>query len=204
MPEYVEVWRPSGRELVGLADEQQVNIGRDESNDIVLADDMTVSRLHAVLSKYGAGWCVRDLGSRNGTLVNGERVLGERVLRSGDEIRFGSSRLLYRGDRTARDRTTDTLAGEPAPEPTRRERDILLALCRPLFSGDAFPRPASVRQMATELFVTEAAVKQHLIHLYDKFAIHGDEGDRRIRLANEAVRRGAISAADLREGPKKR
>ena len=52
--------------------------------------------------------------------------------------------------------------------------------------------------MASELFVTEAAVKQHLLNLYDKFAIP-TEGDRRVRLANEALRRGAVTIAQLRD-----
>ena len=74
-----------------------------------------------------------------------------------------------------------------------------MVLCRPLVSDDPFPEPASVRQMASELFVTEAAVKQHLQNLYDKFAIP-TEGDRRVRLANEALRRGAVTIAQLRDG----
>jgi DNA-binding NarL/FixJ family response regulator len=53
--------------------------------------------------------------------------------------------------------------------------------------------------MAQELFVTEAAIKQHLQNLYDKFAIP-TEGERRVRLANEAIRRGAVTIAMLRDG----
>jgi DNA-binding NarL/FixJ family response regulator len=52
--------------------------------------------------------------------------------------------------------------------------------------------------MALELFVTEAAIKQHLQNLYDKFAIPA-EGERRVRLANEAIRRGAVTLALLRD-----
>jgi DNA-binding CsgD family transcriptional regulator len=44
--------------------------------------------------------------------------------------------------------------------------------------------------------VTEAAVKQHLSRLYDKFGIFDQEG-RRARLANEAIRRGAVSTAEI-------
>lgn len=60
------------------------------------------------------------------------------------------------------------------------------------------PEPASVRRMALELFVPEAAVKQHLQSLYDKFAIPS-EGDRRVRLADEAIRRGAVTLTMLRD-----
>ena len=44
--------------------------------------------------------------------------------------------------------------------------------------------------------VTEAAVKQHLSRLYDKFGIFDQEG-RRARLANEAVRRGAVNTSEI-------
>jgi hypothetical protein len=44
-----------------------------------------------------------------------------------------------------------------------------------------------------------AAIKQHLQNLYDKFAIP-TEGERRVRLANEAIRRGAVTIAMLRDG----
>jgi ATP/maltotriose-dependent transcriptional regulator MalT len=88
------------------------------------------------------------------------------------------------------------------PRLTRREVDVLMVLCRPLVSDDPFPEPVSVRRMAGELYVTEAAVKQHLQNLYDKFSIP-TEGDRRVRLANEALRRGAVTIAQLRDNPTK-
>jgi DNA-binding NarL/FixJ family response regulator len=50
--------------------------------------------------------------------------------------------------------------------------------------------------MAAELVVTEAAIKQHLINLYEKFGLE-PSGRRRVQLANEALRRGAVSTADL-------
>jgi len=92
-----------------------------------------------------------------------------------------------------------TAATEPPPELTRREREVLVALCRTVLSGDVFTEPASIREIAASLFVTENAVKQHLLRLYDKFAIHGEGERRRVRLANEAVRRGAVTIASLRE-----
>lgn len=196
MPAYVEVWKPSGPELV-LLTAPRVTIGKDASNGVVFSHDKTVSRLHAVLESYGSRWAVRDLGSRNGTYVNGVQILAERVLDPGDELRVGNSRLIYRGEEPTGDALSMTAAAQPAPNLTPRERDVLTALCRPLFSGEPFPQPATIRQMAIELVVSEAAVKQHVLHLYDKFAI-GAEGERRGRLANEALRRGAINPATLR------
>ena len=197
MASYLEVWRPDGHELVPL-DGDRFTIGSHASNDVVLSADRTVSRLHAVLEAFPAGWSVRDMGSRNGTFVNGQKLSGERVLAPGDEVRIGRARLVLRGG--GHPEHTATEAAQPPPALTRRERDVLVALCRPVLSGDVFTEPASIRAVAAELAVSDAAVKQHLLNLYDKFAIYGVE-NRRLELANQAVRRGAVSIADLRRTP---
>jgi DNA-binding NarL/FixJ family response regulator len=83
------------------------------------------------------------------------------------------------------------------PEITRRERDVLVALCSPAASSELFVEPASVREIAAALAVTEAAVKQHLLNLYGKFEIAEGVERRRVALAREAVRRGAIAVPRL-------
>jgi DNA-binding CsgD family transcriptional regulator len=196
MGAYLEVWTPGGRELVTL-EAGRLTLGTDPANDLPLPADPTLSRLHAVLERYEAGWCVRDLDSRNGTFVNGERVWRERPLRPGDELRVGATRLVYRSEEPAGGNRTQ--ASEPSPEVTRREREVLVVLCRTVLGGAAFTEPASIREIADALVVTEAAVKQHLAHLHDKFGIHGGGERRRVRLANEALRRGAVTMAGLRE-----
>ena len=194
---YLEVWKREGPELVPL-DADRITIGSHVSNDVVLSADRTVSRLHAVLEAFPAGWSLRDMGSRNGTFVNGRKLSGERLLAPGDEVRIGRTRLVLRGSGHGEHTTTE--AAQPAPVLTRRERDVLVALCRPVLSGDVFTEPASIRAVAAELVVSEAAVKQHLLNLYDKFAIYGVD-NRRLELANQAIRRGAVSIADLRRPP---
>ena len=195
MPEYLEIWDSAGRRLVVL-DSDQVSVGKAESNDVAVTSDPTLSRLHAALERFPSGWSARDLSSRNGTFVNGNRIMGSCPLRNGDEIRVGQTRLVFHTDDRAYDRQ-ETQAAEPAPELTRRERDVLLSLCRPVLAGDVFTEPASIRQIARELVVSDAAVKQHMLHLFDKFGVW--EGERRrARLANDAIRRGAVSLADLR------
>jgi pSer/pThr/pTyr-binding forkhead associated (FHA) protein len=170
-------------------------IGKAVENDVSLADDATASHLHAVLERFAAGWCVTDLGSSNGTWVNGERIWSSRRLRNGDEIRVGQTRLIFRDPLTTADAVTEAEIAPPALTP--RERDVLLALCRPLLARDLFTEPASTQAIADELVITQAAVKQHLANLYDKFGVgHGDV-HRRARLANEALRRGAVSLTEL-------
>jgi phosphoserine phosphatase RsbU/P len=69
-------------------------IGRAEESDVFLLDTM-LSRRHAELEQRDDGFYLVDLGSTNGTFVNGERVVGERRLRNGDMIALGDTRLLF-------------------------------------------------------------------------------------------------------------
>ena len=172
-------------------------VGKAAENDIPVTEDPTASHLHAVLERFAAGWCVTDLGSSNGTWVNGERIWASRRLRHGDEIRVGQTRLVFRDPLASAGAATEAEQGPPAL--TTRERDVLVALCRPLLTRDMFTEPASTRTIADDLVITQAAVKQHLANLYEKFGIAPGDDHRRARLANEALRRGAVSLTELRE-----
>lgn len=195
-PAYLEVWAQRGVRVVALDDAADGwGVGRDPSNGVVIADDGDVSRSHAMLLPVPTGWALRDLSSRNGTFVNGVRILLDRPLLDGDELLVGRTRLVFRrpehGESVA---ATNVVGG--APELTKRERDVLIALIAPTRSGDLVSEPASTREIASALFVSEAAVKQHLAHLFDKFEIF-EPDRRRARLANEALKRGAIKLRDL-------
>jgi DNA-binding CsgD family transcriptional regulator len=198
MPTFLEIWRSDATELLPL-EKGQFSIGRAESNDVPIPHDDRASRQHALIESLPAGWSVRDLGSTNGTFVNGERIVRDRALRPGDEIRVGDTRLVFRAEKG--DEEKKTIGYGKAPELTARERDVLQVLCRRPPGDNVFHEPASTRQIAAELSVSEAAVKAHLLKLYDKFEIYGDGERRRGLLANEAVRRGAISLAGLFDKP---
>ena len=165
-------------------------VGRGRGVDISL-DDPSVSRLHAELVRRGEHVYVSDLGlSTNGTRVNG-RPVGRRLLNDGDVLSFGACRTRVTG--LPADLADDTveLRRMSAPDLTRRECEVLTALCRPALQQDAFVAPATARDIADELVVTEAAVKQHLLRLYVKFRI--PEGvNRRARLANEVISAGVV------------
>jgi hypothetical protein len=71
-----------------------IRIGRAPGMDIRI-DDVSVSRQQAELRHEGGAWLVRDIGSSNGTFVNGERLTGDRPLRPGDEISVGDYSLFF-------------------------------------------------------------------------------------------------------------
>jgi DNA-binding NarL/FixJ family response regulator len=108
----------------------------------------------------------------------------------------GGSRFVFRAGQASAGQPTEGAA--PAPPLTARERDVLVELCRPLLAGQVFTEPAGSREIAAALVVTEAAVKQHLQRLYQKFGVDGDGVHRRARLANEAMSGTAVTVADLR------
>ncbi|MEW2060494.1 DUF1707 and FHA domain-containing protein [Streptomyces sp. NPDC007002] len=87
-------------------------IGRDPANGLRLNHE-TVSRLHAELSAQNGRWVLRDLGSTNGTCVNGQRLVGSIPVRDGDQVSFG--RMSFR--LTAPDRLPVPSSGPQDPRP---------------------------------------------------------------------------------------
>lgn len=71
------------------------HVGRGAHNEIVLGDE-SISGTHATIQRRASGWVVVDQGSTNGTYVDGDRVVGESVLRGACEIRFGGIKTLFR------------------------------------------------------------------------------------------------------------
>jgi predicted component of type VI protein secretion system len=69
-------------------------LGRSRQCDIVL-DDQNVSRQHAEIRPRGGSWVLNDLGSTNGSCVNGRRIDGPEVLKPGDEIELGTSVITF-------------------------------------------------------------------------------------------------------------
>jgi len=71
-----------------------VSLGRSRQCDVVLSDP-NVSRQHAEIRPRGSAWLLTDLGSTNGSLLNGRRIDGSEVVRPGDEIELGTSVITF-------------------------------------------------------------------------------------------------------------
>jgi hypothetical protein len=67
-------------------------LGRSASNTVIIEDPFA-STEHALISQRNGRWWLEDLGSRNGTLLNGERLMAPAIVGTGDEIGIGSVRL---------------------------------------------------------------------------------------------------------------
>jgi predicted component of type VI protein secretion system len=106
----------------------QLTIGRDSTNGVAI-NDAEVSRRHARLSFQGGKYVLEDLGSTNGTFVNGQRLGGPVVLKPGDVVSFGEQIVLMYDSvsldpgatmaarRSARPSPVAPAAMAPAPSP---------------------------------------------------------------------------------------
>lgn len=102
---------------VGMAyplDKSEMFIGRDLSNAISI-NDPEISRRHARIFRQGNNFVIEDLGSTNGTLVNGQRLKGPYELRPGELIVFGEQvSLIFEG--AAADEDATVASGSAMPE----------------------------------------------------------------------------------------
>jgi pSer/pThr/pTyr-binding forkhead associated (FHA) protein len=100
-----------------------VNIGRGDYNDIVIGDP-SVSTMHAKLQRREAVWILSDMGSTNGTFVEGERLAGEAPLSPGTTLRFGDVIALFEplDDKVPAGRSGNTrLMGRLDPDAAARD-----------------------------------------------------------------------------------
>lgn len=179
---------------------ERVTIGRAPGCDLQLELDPEVSRLHAELQQLGGDWVISDDGlSRNGSFVNGERVVGRRRLRNGDTVRCGATLLHFHEPMRPVHETTRPGGSLVEAQLSDTQRRVLVALCRPLRDGDPYALPATNRAIATELFLSVDAVKGHLRTLFEKFGVEDlPHNQKRVRLVERALQSGVIGSRELR------
>lgn len=81
--------------------EANIGLGRATTNELCYPEDFGLSRQHLVFEKAAGQWTIRDLGSKNGTVVNGFRILAATPLSNGDVINAGHLQIIFGGHETA-------------------------------------------------------------------------------------------------------
>jgi pSer/pThr/pTyr-binding forkhead associated (FHA) protein len=185
--------------LVALpAEWRPMTVGRSPDCDVCLGWDAKVSRVHAQLERLGGDWTVEDDGlSRNGTFVNGERLVGRHRLHDGDIMRFGGTEVAFRAPREGVD---STVIGRSVARPVLSEaqRRVLISLCRPYREPGAHVTPATNRQIADDLVLSVEAVKTHLRTLFQRFGVEDlPQNAKRARLVELAFETSAVTPRDL-------
>lgn len=155
-----------------------VRIGRDTANHLTIPDDAKVSRSHAELRERDGQWTVVDLGSRNGTRVNGVRI-EIHPLRSGDQIQLGATMIEFFAE-------SDPLATEPDSSSTSetlaaslsaRESQVLALVAEGLTD----------REIGARLSISVNTVRSHLDRIAEKTGMR-----RRAELTRLAVDFGLV------------
>jgi hypothetical protein len=151
-------------------EKSEVRVGRDLSNDIVV-NDAEVSRQHARFMAQSGGYVLEDLGSTNGTFVDGQRLMGPHLMRPGELILLGENvSLVYEAKETDPDATIVggvNIPGrqpaapreEPTPEPgpfaevfPAQQEAVSPRLERPVFPDSGDPYSGRVPEGPVESF----------------------------------------------------
>ncbi|HVN63785.1 MAG TPA: FHA domain-containing protein, partial [Candidatus Binataceae bacterium] len=94
-PPELSIQTPNGKIQHVALERDRYEVGRAESNALCFQDVVGLSRKHLVFERNGANWMVRDLGSTNGTFVNGARLTDGKVLRSKDRVNVGELTIIF-------------------------------------------------------------------------------------------------------------
>jgi serine phosphatase RsbU (regulator of sigma subunit) len=120
----LQILSPDGKNRFIPLEAERISLGRSTTVELSYPDDTGLSRQHLAIERDGDGWALRDLGSKNGTMLNGVKVTERAPLNPGDKITAGHLILVYDGaaSRTSKpvvvfDNREDT-TGEHRPSST--------------------------------------------------------------------------------------
>lgn len=128
----------------------EIIIGRDASNGVAI-NDAEISRKHAKLSLHGSAYVIQDLGSTNGSFVNGQRITGTQVLNPGDTVSFGENIVLMY--ETAQDPNATVISSAQAPKtvaPVRRPAPVPAPAPVQAYSGQVPAGPVAAAPAPTK------------------------------------------------------
>jgi pSer/pThr/pTyr-binding forkhead associated (FHA) protein len=117
----------------------EIFIGRDETSTVAISD-AEVSRRHARMELRGSAYAIQDLGSTNGTFVNGTRLGGIQVLNSGDTVAFGEGIVLVY--ESVMDMNATVLSNKPAATAVRQPAPVPTPAPAPVYKPAPTPAPA--------------------------------------------------------------
>jgi len=158
-----------------ILDGSEVSIGRSPDNDLPLPDQFCSGR-HALVVGTRDGFVIRDQGSKNGVFVNGIKILAETLLRRGDEILLGSTRIVFDEQAPTKVEMVEGPAGPANYNTMIQVRDILKRPAPDTKAAPAETAAADLERLRREqkvLFVLNE-VSQALIYHFplDKLLDH--------------------------------
>jgi serine phosphatase RsbU (regulator of sigma subunit)/pSer/pThr/pTyr-binding forkhead associated (FHA) protein len=95
MQREIQILSPDGQTRIVPLEGQRISLGRSSITELCYPDDSGLSRQHLAFEREGEDWTIRDLGSKNGTLLNGVRITAPQVLKPGDRVTAGHLILIF-------------------------------------------------------------------------------------------------------------
>jgi len=191
----LRVRQPGHDESVVPMRGDQLTIGRSPSCLLSFPQQKALSRTHVRFAREGDSWTIEDLGSSNGTLLNGARLQGKRGIEAGDIVRMGEIELLYEHVESASGLVGAEFEAEAAvsPKTNFQYTDLHAILARSKGASTVFGRPAGVRPISDALTALlkvgrELGAHQPLEQLFETI----------LELASDAVgaRRGLLMTVE--------
>lgn len=149
--------RPGGGHIA--VRQPTLRIGRDAGNDVIL-DAPSVSAAHAELRLRGGVWSLMDVGSLNGSWVDGEPVYGSAPLAPGSSVRFGDVEMVFspqdRWEDSPREALREAAPIEATPIEAASAEPIALPRARFLDEPPSFVLPEPSRRPGPLLFIAVA------------------------------------------------
>jgi pSer/pThr/pTyr-binding forkhead associated (FHA) protein len=185
---------------------RDVFIGRaDDHNDVTLAWAPSVSGTHAKIERAGTVWFLEDLDSKNGTFVNGERLVDRYRLSDGDVFSLSNEANAPRFEfnyAAQLEPTASSRDSEP-PSLTPSQLRLLAGLCvHHLYTGGR--EPATDKEMAKVLQLSENSIKSGLTPIYRACGLaDAGQANKRRRLVEYAIEHGLARREHLGERPGK-
>jgi phosphoserine phosphatase RsbU/P len=134
----------NGKKQTVVLEADQYELGRADSNALCFPDTQGLSRKHLIFERQGSKWAVRDLGSTNGTFVNGMRISERRLLAPNDRLTVGDLTIVFTDATTAPPKTAAQtvvfIEKSAATEPSAIEATLDVVSADEEFHGNAHMR----------------------------------------------------------------
>ncbi len=152
MERQIAITLPDGSNKTIRLDKERWTLGRSTENDFGYPEDSGLSRHHLVFEKEGDDWTIRDLGSKNGTLLNDTRILTKHLLHPGDRVT--ASRLVLQFENAAPSVPEVSIIFDKNQSDIPSEKTLSTSLDQLMSSQTQFAKPsreASTRQWTSPL-----------------------------------------------------
>ncbi len=149
-------------------DKSEIIIGRSRDCSLILQAP-SISRRHSQLRIFGDAVYLKDMGSRNGTYINGVKLNDEKELRDGDIIRMGMLEFVFQEEED--DDTEKTIIDTGRQQEknfaqrfgiSAREEEVLYLLIKGL----------KIKDISDKLFISQGTAKNHVLSIYQKTGCH--------------------------------